>query len=224
MLVPRADGQGFLVAVNRLANAEQQPRPLKRYGLPWASAPTPTPWAVDAHVDSLALSDSGRYLSVASTSTAGISRVALWDTRENRLVAETPRTDSAHWLGFAAGDLAMVSVSSGRVGEQDRLPPVDRMGFRFISLSDVKLAAVHPSGASLVVIDSDRRFLVIDVTTGRVAHQMAATFAEDAGRRYLEAPGTQAAIRRELSGVRKTYEENPIARGVKFGQGVHGRV
>ena len=77
--------------------------------------------------------------------------MALWDTRENRLVAETPKTDSAHWLGFAAGDLAMVSVSSGRVGEQDRIPPVDRVGFRFISLSDVKLAAVHPSGASLVV-------------------------------------------------------------------------
>ena len=212
-LCPAPDGQGFLVVASRLANAEQQPRPLERYGLPWASAPTLAPWAVDAHVDSLALSDSGRYLSVASTSTAGISRVALWDTRENRLVAKTPKTDSAHWLGFAAGDLAMVSVSSDRVGEQEQLPPVDRMGFRFISLSDVKLAAVHPSGASLVVIDSLHRFLVVDVTTGRVAHQMAATFAAEAARRYLEAPGMEAAIRAEMSVTRKIMKKTGLPAG-----------
>ena len=203
-LCPSPDGQGFLVAWGDLAGPEGEQRPLERHGPPWATGPTTTPWVADLQLYGLELSDSGRYLAVASA--AGRSRVALWDTQENRLVAETPHGSPVNWLGFTPAGLAMVSVDPVEGPGRVLIPPVDGEGFRLVPLSNPKLAAIHPSGASLVAADSLSRLLVVDIATGRIERQIPAHFAAEACRRYFDAPEMEMALRRQMKEVRRIFK------------------
>ncbi len=165
-LCPSPDGQGFLVAWSNHADTGEQPRPIERHGPPWSADPAATPWAIGPHVHGLELSPSGRYLAAANA--AGEWKAALWDLQENRLIADVPQIRAVHCVGFLPDESAMVSVSSH--GEEGRviLTPIAEGTARTIELPHAKLAAAHPSGSSLVLVDDRCRLFVADIASGRI--------------------------------------------------------
>ncbi len=165
-LCPSPDGRGFLVAWSNPADPKEESRPLERHGPPWSAGPATTPWAIGPHVYGLELSPSGRYLAVAHA--AGDWKATLWDLHENRLVADVPQVRAVHCVGFVPDESAMFSVSS--YGDDGRviLTPIDGDRERTIPLPRAKLAAAHPSGSSLVLVDELCRLFVADIGSGRV--------------------------------------------------------
>jgi hypothetical protein len=71
-------------------------------------------------------------------------------------------------IGFLPDESAMISVSSH--GEQGRIiiTPVDGEAALAIPLPHVELAATHPSGSSLALVDNLSRLLLVDVSSGQV--------------------------------------------------------
>ncbi len=165
-LCPSPDGKGFLVAWSSHADSQEQPRPLERHGPPWPAGPATTPWVIGPHVYGLELSPSGRYLAVAHA--AGAWKAALWDLRENRLVADVPQVRAVHCVGFLPDESAMVSVSSHGEDGHVTLTPIAAETARTIELPHAKLAAVHPSGSSLVIVDELCRLFVADIGSGQI--------------------------------------------------------
>lgn len=165
-LCPSPDGMGFLVAWSNHADSQEQPRPLERHGPPWPDGPAATPWVIGPHVYGLELSPSGRYLAVAHA--AGDWKASLWDLQENRLVADVPQVRAVHCVGFLPDESATVSVSSH--GEEGRviLTPIAGGTARTIELPHARLAAAHPSGSSLVVVDELCRLFVADIGSGQI--------------------------------------------------------
>jgi hypothetical protein len=165
-LCPSPDGRGFLVAWSSHAEPKEESRPLERHGPPWSAGPAATPWAIGPHVYGPELSPSGRYLAVAHA--AGDWKATLWDLQENRLIADVPQVRAVHCVGFLADESAMVSVSSHAEDGRVILTPIDGGTERTIALPHAKLAAAHPSGSALVLVDELGRLLVADIGSGRI--------------------------------------------------------
>jgi WD40 repeat protein len=165
-LCPSPDGRGFLVAWSSHAAPNEGSRPLERHGPPWSAGPSPTAWAIGPHVYGLELSPSGRYLAVAHA--AGEWKAGLLDLVENRPVAEVPQVRAVSSVGFLPDESAMVSVSSDGVMGRVILTPIGGGNAQVIAVSHVTLAAAHPSGSSLVAIDTLNRLLVVDIASGKI--------------------------------------------------------
>jgi WD40 repeat protein len=163
---PAPDGRGFLVTWSSHADSREGSLPIELHGPPWTSGPVATPWSIGPHVYGLELSPSGRYLAVAHA--AGDWKAGVWDLVENRLVAEAPQVHAVSSVGFMPDESAMYSVSSQ--GEEGGvvITPIGAGEPHDIPINYAKLAAPHPSGSWLVVIDDLNRLLIIDIATGRV--------------------------------------------------------
>jgi WD40 repeat protein len=160
------DGEGFLVAWSSHIDPQEAQLPLERYGPPWSVGPATTRWAISPHVYGLELSPSGRYLAVAHA--AGDWHATLWNLAENRLVADVPQVRAVSSIGFLPDESAMYSASSD--GDEGRvvLTPVDGREARSFPIELADRAAIHPSGAWLVVTDNYNRLFVIDLPSGKV--------------------------------------------------------
>jgi hypothetical protein len=160
---PAPDGAGFLLGWSDHVAPRQQTMPLERYGPPWPAGPAPTPLAIDSHVFGMTLSPSGRYLAVAHA--AAQWKAALWDLAENRRLLQVPQVPAVSSVGFSPDEKSMISVSSD--GEDGRvvIAPVDGSEPRIIVHRHAKLAAMHPAGAKLVVVDNRAQLTVIDTAT-----------------------------------------------------------
>jgi hypothetical protein len=90
-MCPSPDGRGFLVAPYVLPDTQREQRALERHGPPWSGGANATSCAIGPYVTGLVLNDSGRYL--AAINAAGGARVAIWDTQENKLIAEVSHGD-----------------------------------------------------------------------------------------------------------------------------------
>ena len=111
----------------------------------------------------MTLSPSGRYLAVAHA--AGEWKATLWNLAENRRLLQVPQVRAITSVGFTPDEKSMISVSSH--GDEGRvvIAPVDGSEPRVIPLRHAKLAAVHPAGAKIVVVDNRAQLTVIDTAT-----------------------------------------------------------
>ncbi|WP_165250491.1 hypothetical protein [Paludisphaera soli] len=135
---------------------------VERYGTPWSAGPVDAGLTLDAAAWALASSPSGRYL-LASHGAGDDARIDLWDMEEGRLV-EAPQPpslpqkygflpDESGWFGVS-GRLVLVTPITG--GREPTALALDRGA----------CAAVHPSGATLVVADRRDRLQFFDLATG----------------------------------------------------------
>ena len=153
---PDRDG-GFLVC---WAGAfEQAPRPLQRYGPPWAGGPQPTGLVLDTFVGVLAFSPSGRYVAAGD----GTGQARVWDAEHARPVMEVKHARHIVWVGFTADEKYLVTLSA----EDGSITALDsRKRVASFAVPHAKTGATHPSG-TLVVADELGKLVFVDLPSGQ---------------------------------------------------------
>ena len=166
---PSADGSGFLVAWAS-PDYTPEPVPVERVGPPWSAGPVPTGLAAGWDVTQLVLSQSGRHLAIVCLNSD--ARVTAWRPDDRRCLARLPRGHGAFRAEFLPDESAVcfvgASVASGEIG----ILPLGSGEPRFIAFARAKLAAVHPEGEKLAVLDGRDRLSVLDLPSKRVERSL----------------------------------------------------
>jgi hypothetical protein len=166
---PSPDGSGFLVAW-AAPDYTPEPVPVERVGPPWSAGPVPTGLAAGWDVMQLVLSQSGRHLAmVCSNSDA---RVTAWRLDDRRCLARLPRGHAAFRAEFLADESAVLFVGASVASEEIGILPLGSGEPRFIAFARPKLAAVHPEGEKLAVLDGRDRLSVLDLPSNRVGRSL----------------------------------------------------
>ncbi|MDR3636416.1 MAG: hypothetical protein P4L84_21615 [Isosphaeraceae bacterium] len=142
--------------------------PVERFGPPWSHGPVGPILTVEADLWALETSPSGRYLLVSQ----GVRenwRVEVWDMSSTRLVKTVRLPPGLDWYGFLPDESGWVGVSPKHVVvarlEGDAEPTL-------WTIEHGTHAAIHPSGATLVLGDRRNRLVFVDLATGRVVKRL----------------------------------------------------
>ena len=164
---PSADGAGFLAVWAPPELTSREPVPVKRIGPPWSAGPIPIGMTTDPKVVQLVLSPSGRYL--ATDCPNGDPRAAAWHLGDGRCLARLPRGHAAFRVEFLPDESAMVCLGASVASPSGEIVilPLGPSEPRFIEFSKPKLAAFHPAGEKIAVLDGRNRLSVLDFPSCR---------------------------------------------------------
>jgi hypothetical protein len=168
---PGPDGAGFLLAAAPPEFSTQEPVPLERLGPPWSAGPKPTGLLIDPQVLTLVSSPSGRFAAVCYLNSD--PSACVWEVLDRRRVVKLARGwHLPHHFAFLPNESAIVCSCAGMSGQLTIVPLGSGESQSIPWPVSLNMAAVHPSGRQVVVVDKRNRILVLNLSSGLIERTM----------------------------------------------------